>query len=61
MEVRPRTDVTDWIQNRANDLLRAGNRGVQRIGFDAALKASTTHSQDFVTPYVEELANVTAK
>jgi phosphoglucomutase len=52
------TDVTDWIQNRANDLLRAGNRGVQRIGFDAALKASTTHSQDFVTPYVEELANV---
>src|SRR5207245_8420471 len=33
------TDVTDWIQNRANDLLRAGNRGVQRIGFDTALKA----------------------
>ena len=52
------TDVTDWIQNRANDLVRAGNRGVQRIGFDAALKASTTHSQDFVMPYVEDLANV---
>jgi phosphoglucomutase len=52
------TDVTDWIQNRANDLLRAGNRGVQRIGFDAALNASTTHSQDFVMPYVEDLANV---
>jgi phosphoglucomutase len=52
------TDVTDWIQNRANDLLRAGNRGVQRIGFDTALKASTTHSQDFVMPYVEDLANV---
>jgi phosphoglucomutase len=33
------TDVTDWIQNRANDLLRTGNRGVQRIGFDAALFA----------------------
>ena len=26
------TDVTDWIQNRANDLLRGGNRGVKRIG-----------------------------
>lgn len=52
------TDVTDWIQNRANDLLRAGKRGVQRIGFDTALKASTTHSQDFVMPYVEDLANV---
>jgi phosphoglucomutase len=52
------TDVTDWIQNRANGLLRGGNKGVQRIGFDAALKASTTHAQDFVTAYVEDLANV---
>jgi phosphoglucomutase len=52
------TDVTDWIQNRANDLLRPGNRDVRRIGFDTALKASTTHSQDFVMPYVEDLANV---
>jgi len=52
------TDVTDWIQNRANELLRAGNGGVQRIGFDAALIASTTHVEDFVTPYVGDLANV---
>ena len=52
------TDVTDWIQNRANGLLRGGDKGVQRIGFDAALKASTTHAEDFVTAYVEDLANV---
>ena len=52
------TDVTDWIQNRANELLCAGNGGVQRIGFDAALIASTTHVEDFVTPYVGDLANV---
>jgi len=52
------TDVTDWIQNRANELLRGGNKGVQRIGFDAALKASTTHAEDFVTAYVADLANV---
>src|ERR1700720_1418178 len=52
------TDVTDWIQNRANDLLRDGNKGVRRIGFDAALKAPTTHAQDFVMGYVEDLANV---
>jgi phosphoglucomutase len=51
-------DVTDWIQSRANDLVRVGNRGVRRIGFDAALKAATTHSEDFVMPYVEDLANV---
>ena len=52
------TDVTDWIQNRANELLRAGNTGVQRIDFEAALKASTTHAQDFVEPYVEDISNV---
>ena len=52
------TDVTDWIQNRANELLRAGQKGVQRIDFDAALKVSTTHAEDFVTGYVEDLANV---
>jgi alpha-D-glucose phosphate-specific phosphoglucomutase len=52
------TDVTDWIQNRANELLCAGNGGVQRIGFDVALNVSTTHAEEFVTPYVEDLANV---
>jgi phosphoglucomutase len=52
------TDVTDWIQNRANELLRSANKSVQRIDFEAALKAPTTHAEDFVTGYVEDLANV---
>ena len=52
------TDVTDSIQDRANELLRAGNKDVRRIDFEAALKASTTHEEDFVTPYVQDLANV---
>jgi phosphoglucomutase len=52
------TDVTRWIQDRANDLLRAGNRGIKRVPYEAACKAATTHSQDFVMPYVRELANV---
>ena len=52
------TDVTDLIQDRANELLRSGNRGVRRIDFEAALKAPTTHAEDFVTPYVQDLANV---
>jgi phosphoglucomutase len=52
------TDVTDAIQNRANELLRGGNQGVRRIDFEASLKASTTHVQDFVMPYVHNLANV---
>ncbi|MGB7555641.1 MAG: phosphoglucomutase (alpha-D-glucose-1,6-bisphosphate-dependent) [Candidatus Korobacteraceae bacterium] len=52
------TDITDWVENRANDLLRASNAGVKRIPYSAALKAGTTHQEDFVLPYVEDLRNV---
>jgi phosphoglucomutase len=52
------TDVTGWIQNRANDLLRSGNAGVRRLSFESAIKASTTHAEDFVTPYLMDLPNV---
>jgi phosphoglucomutase len=51
-------DVTGPIQNRANELLRGGNKGVKRISYDAAMKAATTHEQDFVAGYVEDLAHV---
>jgi phosphoglucomutase len=52
------TDVTKWVQERANNLLRAGNSGVQRIPFASAFKAATTHQEDFVQPYVDDLRNV---
>jgi len=52
------TDVTDWVQDRANALLRGGNKEVKRIPYESALKASTTHADDFVLPYVKDLANV---
>jgi len=52
------TDVTSWIENRANDLIRAGYAGVKRVTFDAARRAPTTHEDDFVLPYVRDLASV---
>ncbi len=52
------TDVTKWVEKRANDLLRGGNAGVRRISYTAALAARTTHQQDFVFAYVEDLQNV---
>jgi len=52
------TKVTRWIQDRANDLLKGGNREVRRMGYESALRHGTTHSVDFVAPYVEDLANV---
>jgi len=52
------TDVTRWIEDRANELLRANNAGVKRVHFKSAIKAATTHQQDFVLPYVRDLRNV---
>ena len=52
------TDVTGWVQNRANALLRAGNKDVKRIPFEKAIRAATTHQEDFVLPYVRDLKNV---
>lgn len=49
------TDVTAWIQDRANALLRAGNRDVRRVPYEAALRAATTHEDDFILPYVRDL------
>ena len=52
------TDVTRWVENRANELLRAKNAGVKRIPFAKAIGSATTHQEDFVLPYVRDLKNV---
>jgi phosphoglucomutase len=52
------TDVTGWIQERANALLRAGNAEVRRVPYAAARRAATTRAEDFVVPYVRDLRNV---
>jgi phosphoglucomutase len=52
------TDVTRWVQDKANELLRSGNRGVRRMPYESALKAATTHTHDFIMPYVKDLANI---
>jgi phosphoglucomutase len=52
------TDVTRWVESRANELLRGKNTGVKRIPFNAAIKAATTKQEDFVLPYVRDLRNV---
>jgi len=51
------TDVTRWVQDRANELLREGNAGVKRVPVATAMKAATTHQEDFVQPYVDDLRN----
>jgi len=51
------TDVTRWVEHRANELLRDVT-SIKRITFAAAIRADTTHQEDFVLPYVEDLRNI---
>ena len=52
------TDVTEWIEHRANELLRIRNAEVKRVPAAAAITADTTHRKDFILPYVNDLRNV---
>ncbi len=52
------TSVTKWIENRANDLIAKKLDGIKRIPYTRALAADTTHRHDYITAYVNDLANV---
>jgi phosphoglucomutase len=52
------TDVTGWIEARANALLESRLKGVRRTSFERALRAANTHRYDFLNAYVADLASV---
>ncbi|HJO92190.1 MAG TPA: phosphoglucomutase (alpha-D-glucose-1,6-bisphosphate-dependent) [Victivallales bacterium] len=52
------TNITQWVADKANELLKNGNKEVKRIPYEKALKVSTTHKIDFLMPYVEDLKNI---
>lgn len=52
------THITQWIADKANALLRAGNTATKRTPYEKAVKADTTHEYDYVEPYVEDLKNI---
>ncbi|GAB2540840.1 phosphoglucomutase (alpha-D-glucose-1,6-bisphosphate-dependent) [Rhodanobacter koreensis] len=52
------TDITGWVQNRANALLEGGLKEVKRMPFAQARKAATTHEHDYLNHYVTDLANI---
>jgi phosphoglucomutase len=52
------TDVTQWVEKRANVLLEGGNTGVKRLPFATAMQAASTHQEDLVLPYVNDLHHV---
>ena len=52
------TEATRWIENRANELLRAGNVSVNRVALGSAVKAASIHEEDFVRSYVNDLGSI---
>ena len=52
------SDATGWIADRANELLANSNEEARGLYYPDALEAETIVGYDFITPYVEDLANV---
>jgi phosphoglucomutase len=52
------TDVTKWVEDRANELLRKNNGGVKRVPLATAMKSGRISQEDFVLPYVRDLRNI---
>jgi phosphoglucomutase len=52
------TDVTGWIEERANGFLNSDLRGVKRIPLNRALHAATTHRHDYLNAYIGDLGQV---
>ena len=52
------TEVTRWVQDRANGILKGNNADVKRISYEKALSADTVREYDFIGPYVDDLQNV---
>ena len=52
------TDVTGWIEQRANALLARGNREVKRLPYAQAIAAATTFEDDLAAAYIADLAGV---
>jgi phosphoglucomutase len=52
------TDITGWVQKRANEFIVGGDAAVKRISVTEAYRAATTHAMDLVTPFVRDLESV---
>jgi len=52
------TEITKWVEAKANELLEALLKGVRRISYERALKLGSTHRHDYLNNYIQDLGNV---
>jgi phosphoglucomutase len=52
------SSITGWIEAKANEFLKNNLKGVRRVPYEKALKASTTHRHDYLDNYISDLSNV---
>jgi phosphoglucomutase len=52
------SEITNVVQKRANEIMRAGLKAVKRMPLKRALAAPTTQKYDYITPYIRDLVNV---
>ena len=52
------TDVTKWIADKANSLLKNSNKEIRRMNYTSARKSDVVREYDFITPYVDDLKNI---
>lgn len=52
------TNITSWIEDRANELLKESLKGVKRTPYEKAIKSSYIKEFDFITPYVKSLKQI---
>lgn len=52
------SDITNWIQNRANEIIQANLKDIKRSEFDLAMASGSVEQIDLIQPYVDDLGSV---
>jgi phosphoglucomutase len=52
------TEITKWIESKANEFLEQGLKDVKRFSYEKALRVSTTHRFDYLNHYIGDLGKV---
>lgn len=52
------TNITKWVENRANEILENDLKDVKRVDFKQALQMDNVQQVDMRKPYVDDLVNI---